>query len=133
MNMNMEKSSSAIVLIEFQKQWTKKTLYNRLIKRQLNRRNVLQNTKTLIKKARSEGCKIIHAPLIIDPKDKKGWLAYLTFANVFTTGTWKSEFSEGVYEDEDHVVKGRYAFDAFIGSDLEHMLKGDDVKNLFLC
>jgi hypothetical protein len=52
-------------------------------------------------------------PLIIDPKNKKGWLAYLTFGNVFRKGNWKSELSECVYEEKDHVVTGRYAFDAF--------------------
>jgi len=29
----------------------------------------------LTKKARSKGFKIIHAPLIIDPKNNKGWLS----------------------------------------------------------
>lgn len=93
----------------------------------------MQNSQALVKKTRSKGFKIIHAPLIIDPKNKKGWLAYLTFGNVFTRGTWKSELSEGFYEEKDHVVKGRYAFDAFIGSDLENILRENNVKNLFLC
>jgi len=66
-------------------------------------------------------------------KFQKGWLAYPTFGNVFTKGTWKSELSEGVYEEKNHVVKGRYAFDAFIGSDLENILRENNVKNLFLC
>ncbi len=131
--MNIEKDRSAIVLIEFQKQWTEKGLYYWLIKGQLNKRNVMQNSQALVKKARSKGFKIIHAPLIIDPKNKKGWLAYLTFGNVFTRGIWKSELSEGFYEEKDHVVKGRYAFDAFIGSDLENILRENNVKNLFLC
>ena len=56
---------------------------------------------------------LFQVPLIIDPKNKKGWLAYLTFGNVFRKGTWKSELSECVYEEKDHVVTGRYAFDAF--------------------
>ena len=131
--MNIEKSKSAVVLIEFQKQWTEKGLYYWLIKGQLNKRNVMQNSQALVKKARNKGFKIIHAPLIIDPKNKKGWLAYLTFGNVFTRGTWKSELSEGFYEEKDHVVKGRYAFDAFIGSDMENILRENNVKNLFLC
>jgi len=131
--MNIEKKKSAILLIEFQNQWTDKGLYHWLIKHQLTSRNVLINTQTLVREARKKRVKIIHAPLIIDPKNKKGWLSYLTFGNVFTKGSWKSEITEDFYEEKDHVVNGRYAFDAFIGSDLETILRENNVKNLFLC
>jgi len=131
--MNINKSKSAILLIEFQNQWTQKGLYNRLIKKQLNTRNVLENTRSLVNNARKQGIKIIHAPLVIDSKDKKGWLAHLTFGKVFTQGTWKSEISDGLFEKGDLLVKGRYAFDAFIGSNLETILKENNLENIFIC
>ena len=124
---------SAIVLVEFQNQWTEKGLYHRLIKRQLRSKNVLENTRTLVREARESGVKIIHAPLVIDPEKKRGWLAHLTFGGVFTKDTWKSEFTEGVYEEGDLVVEGRYTFDAFTGSNLEQLLRDNQIERIFLC
>ena len=131
--MNIEKDRSAIVLIEFQNQWTGKGLYHSLIKAQLTSRNVPANTITFVDEARKKGIKIIHAPLIIDPENKKGWLAWLTFGKVFTKDTWKAEISEGLFKEGDILVTGRYAFDAFVGSDLEQAIEEKSIKNLFIC
>jgi nicotinamidase-related amidase len=131
--MNIEKSKSAIVLIEFQNQWTGKGLYHWLIKDQLTSRNVLSNTLTLVDESRKRGIKIIHAPLIIDPENKKGWLAWLTFGKVFTKGTRKAEIMEGLFKEGDILVTGRYAFDAFVGSNLEIVVENNQIENLFLC
>ena len=131
--MKLDKQKTAILLIEFQNQWTKKGLYHRLIKGQLEKRGVLGNTKKLVNWARNEGIKIIHAPLVIDPRNKKGWLAFLTLGKVFTKGTWKSEISEGLFKEGDLLVKGRYAFDAFVGSDLEDILRQNGIETVFVC
>jgi nicotinamidase-related amidase len=131
--MSINKGSLAIVLIEFQKQWTEKGFYYRLIERQLKSRKVLENTHRLIKNARDKGIAVIHAPLIIDPKNKKGWLAHLTRGKVFTKGSWKSEITEGLYERGDLIVEGRYSFDAFKGSDFEELLKNNCLETLYFC
>ena len=131
--MKTNKPRSAVLLIEFQKQWTEKGIYNKLIKKQLNNRNVLKNTKNLVKKARKQGAKIIHAPLIINPMNKKGWFAFLTLGKVFTKGMEKSRIAEDLVERGDLIVRGRYAFDAFVGSNLEKILKENKIKNVFVC
>jgi len=131
--MHVDKSLSAILLIEFQNQWTKKGFYNWLIRKQLETRSVLGNTKDLVNRARKQGIKIIHAPLIIDPKKKKGWLALLTFGKIFTKGTWKSQISDGLLRKGDLVVEGRYALDAFVGSNLENILRDNNIENIFIC
>jgi len=131
--MNIEKERSAIVLIEFQNQWTVKGFYHWLIKGQLTSRNVLENTITLVDEARKKGVKIIHAPLIIDPEHKKGWLAWLTFGKVFTKGTRKAEIMERLFKEGDILVTGRHAFDAFVGSDLKQVIEGNDIETLLIC
>jgi len=131
--MNIEKERSAIILIEFQNQWTGKGLYNWLIKGQLTSRNVLANTITFVDEARKKRVKIIHAPLIINPEHKKGWLAWLTFGKVFTQGTRKAEIMEGLFKEGDILVTGRYAFDAFVGSDLEQVIEDNDIETLLIC
>ncbi len=87
--MQLQKHETAIVLVEFQKQWTEKGLFNQLIKHQLVSRNVVRNTQRLVANAREKSITIIHAPLVVDLYNKKGWLAYLTFGRIFTKDTWK--------------------------------------------
>lgn len=131
--MDNDKTRSAILLVEFQNQWTQKGLYNWLIKKQLDTRDVLRNTQHLVEHARKQGIKIIHAPLVIDPKNKKGWLAWLTLGKVFTKGAWGSDITDSLFEKGDLLVKGRYAFDAFVGSNLEAILKEHVIENIFVC
>lgn len=122
---------AAIVLIEFQKQWTGETLYNRLIRRSLTARNVVERTRQTVRAAREAGMTVVHAPLVCDPEQKEGWLATLTRARVFTKDTWKAEFTPGVYEDGDRIVEGRYSFDAFEGSNLAAILDEHDIETVF--
>ncbi len=131
--MNIKKRKTAVVLIEFQNQWIGKGLYNWLIKGQLKSRNVLAKTLILVDEARKKEGLIIHAPLIIDPENKKGWLAWLTFGKVFTKGTRKARIMEGLFKEGDILVTGRYAFDAFLGSDLEQVIEDNDIEMLLIC
>jgi nicotinamidase-related amidase len=124
--------TSAIVLVEFQNQWTSPGLYHSLIKGQLRSRAVLENTRRLVGRARARGSTVIHAPLVVDPENRRGLLAHVTFGRVFTKGTEKSAITAGLFRDGDLVVEGRYAFDAFIGSNLEELLRGRSSETLFL-
>jgi nicotinamidase-related amidase len=135
--MQFQTNETAIVLVEFQKQWTEKGLFNQLIKHQLDSRNVIRNTQHLIAKIREKGIVIIHAPLVVDPYNKKGWLAHLTFGQIFTKDTWKAEITPGLFDESDPIAQREYynlkAFDAFFESGLELVLKDHAIKNLFIC
>jgi nicotinamidase-related amidase len=120
---SLDPDRTAVVLVEMQKQWTASGLYNWLIRGQLEGKNVLDNTRRLVRTARGAGVPIIHAPLVVDPEDPRGWLAHLTFGQIFTKGTARAEFAEGVYEEGDLVATGRYALDPFVGSNLEELLR----------
>lgn len=128
---------AAIVLIEFQKQWTEKGLFHWLIKQQLESRDVVENTQRLLKEARERGVTIIYAPLVVDPQHKKGWMAYATFAQIFTKDTWKSELVPDLFAEGDLIAPRRYynlqAFDAFYKSDLEQLLNEHSITKLFIC
>ena len=88
---------------------------------------------SLVDNAGKKGVKIIHAPLFTDPEHKKGWFAWLTFGKVFTKGTRKVEITEGLFKEGDILVTGRYAFDAFVGSNLEIVVENNQIANLFIC
>ena len=135
--MQFQVDETAVILVEFQQQWTKKGLFHWLIKNQLESRNVVENTRHLVTEARKLGVPIIHAPLVVDPDNKKGWLAYPTFGRIFSKGSWKSAFVPGVFEDGDPVARREYynlkAFDAFFESPLEQVLVERGIKNMFIC
>ncbi len=135
--MQFDKNKTAIVLVEFQKQWTEKGFFHSLIKNQLESRDVVKTTQMLVKEARKLGIKIVHAPLIVDPHNKKGWMSYPSFGMVFTKGTWKSEFVPDLFEKGDLIAKREYynykAFDAFYKSSLEETLQNHNIKNIFIC
>jgi nicotinamidase-related amidase len=123
---------SAILLVEFQNQWTLRGPYHRLIRDQLATRRVLANAQALVRGARERGVAIVHAPLVIDPLRKRGWLAHASAGRLFTRGTWKAEITDGLFRPGDHVVRDRYAFDAFAATDLETTLRALAVTHLFV-
>lgn len=129
---NLVNNKSAVVLIEFQNQWTESGLYHTLIKGQLHARGVIDNARRLVRKSREHGIRIIHAPLVIDPRNKRGWFAHLTLGKVFTRGSRKAQITTGLHENGDLVVEGRYAFDAFVGSNLEELLLSSQADTLYL-
>ena len=135
--MQIDVKETAVVLVEFQQQWTQKGLFYWLIKNQLESRNVIENTRHLVTEVRKLGATIIHAPLIVDPHNKKGWMAYLTFGRIFSKDNWKSEFVAGVFADGDPIATREYynlkAFDAFFESPLEQVLVERNIKNMFIC
>ncbi len=135
--MQLEPGKTAIVLVEFQKQWTEKGLFNWLIQRQLAARRVVENTQRLVSKAREAGWPVIHAPLVVDPQNKKGWMAHLTFGCIFTKGSWKSELVSGLFAEGDPIALRQYynyqAFDAFYKSGLEQTLRQHNIQNLLIC
>jgi len=127
--------NSAILLIEFQKTWTKQGIFRWLIKKEYESRNILKNTIKLITEARDKGIEVIQAPLILDKDDKnyKKTPFPARLLNCFTKGTWKAEFTDDIYEKSDIVAQGRYAFDACKGSNLEKLLKENKIEKIFIC
>jgi nicotinamidase-related amidase len=126
--MDLHPPTTALVLVEFQNQWTAPGLYNSLVKGQLGSRGVVENARGLARAARGAGGLVVHAPLILDPENKRGWLARATGARVFTKGTPKAEITPGLYAEGDPVVGGRHGFDPFVGSDLEEILRGSGIR-----
>jgi nicotinamidase-related amidase len=131
---DIQKRNTAILLIEFQKTWTEKGIFHKIIKKEYKQRTVLDNTKNLLSEARKNGIKVIQAPLILDKKDtnykKNPFPARLL--KRFTKGTWKAEFTDGIYEITDLVIEGRYGFDATEGSNLEKILRENNIRTVFV-
>ncbi|MFK5977514.1 MAG: isochorismatase family cysteine hydrolase [Rhizobiaceae bacterium] len=115
-------TKDVIVLLEFQNQWTKPGLFNLLVKRELKRQNVIENTIRLTKAARAKNIPILQAPLWVDPNNLKGLYANLTRGLFFRKGHRLGEVDPDILSDTDIIIRGRTAFDAFIGSELDDAL-----------
>lgn len=123
---------TALVLVEFQRQWTDPGFYKRIIAAQLDGRSVLETSRRFAADARRAGVTVIHAPLVLDPANKRGALAHLTRARVFTKGTPRAALTDGVYADGDFIATGRTGFDAFGNSTLERELRTRALNTLLI-
>ncbi len=128
--MQLHPDQSAVVLVEFQNQWTRPGVYHSLIARQLRQRATIAHAEELVSAARAAGVLVIHAPLVIDPRDRRGVLARLTRGLVFTIGSAAAEVDERVYQEADLVVDGRTAFDPFVDSTLATVLTDRGIRSV---
>lgn len=131
----IQHENSAILLIEFQNTWTKKGVFYQLIKNEYTQRRVLENTIALTECARKNGVQIIQAPLVLD-KNSENYKRTPLPARIlkrFTKGTWKAEFTDGIYDSKDLVTEGRYGYDVTQGSNLEKILIQENIKTIFVC
>jgi maleamate amidohydrolase len=125
----------AILLIEFQRTWTDRGIFHALIKRQYRSRQVYAHTRKLLQEARAKGIPILQAPLVLDKGDRTRYQKAPLPARLFKRfqkGTWKAEFTEGIYEPSDIVVQGRSSYDASIDSDLLEKLEEQQVGTVYV-
>lgn len=130
----MSKSNSAILVVEFQKTWTEKSLFHKLIKKELESRNVVSNTMNFLNSAREKGVKIIQSPFIIDKNDKHKYKKMPIQPKIlgqFKAGTWRAEYTDGIYNLTDLEVVGRTAFDNTINSNLLDLLKSNKIDKVY--
>ena len=127
-------SKSAILVVEFQKTWTEKSFFHKLIRKEYKSRNVYQNTKQLLEIARKNGLKIIQSPFILDKNDKEKYKTIPfppKFFGQFTANTWRAEYTEGIFDATDIEVKGRTGFDNTKGSNLRDILKEHEIGKVY--
>ncbi|NOX35529.1 MAG: cysteine hydrolase [Deltaproteobacteria bacterium] len=131
---NIKPDDIAIILIEFQKTWTERSFFHKLIRKQYESKNVYQNTLELLEVARKKDVLIIQAPFILDKNNKEKY-KQIPFPpklfGQFTANTWRAEYTNGIYLKTDIEVSGRSGFDACMGSNLQQILKKHNIKKLY--
>ncbi len=129
-----DNSKIAILVVEFQKTWTERSFFHRLIKKEYKSKNVYQNTKQLLEVARKSGFQIIQSPFILDKNDKEKYKK-IPFPpklfGQFTANTWRAEYTEGIFDKSDIEVKERTGFDNTKGSNLQNILKENKIEKIF--
>jgi len=106
-----------------------------LIKKEYESKKVYQNTKQLLEIARESGLKIIQSPFILDKNDKEKYKK-IPFPpklfGQFTANTWRAEYTEGIFDESDTEVKGRTGFDNTEGSNLQNILKENEIEKILI-
>ena len=126
--------TAAILVIEFQKTWTERSFFHKLIKKQYEANNVYQNTRELLKVARKNRVVIIQSPFILDKNDRERYkeIPFLPkLFRQFTANTWKAEYADGIFASTDLEVKGRTGFDNTKGSNLRQLLKENGIEKIY--
>ena len=122
------------MVIEFQKTWTEKSFFHKLIKKEYESRGVYRNTLNLLKVARKNGLKIIQSPFILDKNDREKYKKIPIPPKLFgqfTANTWRAEYTEGIFDKSDIEVKGRTGFDNTKGSNLQDILKKNKIEKIY--
>jgi len=130
----LNNSKTAILVVEFQKTWTERSFFHKLIKKEYETKNVYQNTKQLLEVARKNGLTIIQSPFILDKKDKEKYkkIPFLPkLFGQFTANTWRAEYTDGIFDKSDIEVKGRTGFDNTKGSNLQAILKENKIEKIY--
>jgi len=138
--LTLEPSKTAVLFIEYQNEFTTEggALYG-AVKDCLEKYDTIENSKKLMAAAREAGVTIVHAPISFDKghnaisKEAYGILSAIKEGKTFTEGEWSSEFCEGMKPvDDDIVVKGKTGLCSFSSTNLDFVLRQNNIQNLVL-
>jgi nicotinamidase-related amidase len=130
--------NSALVLIEFQKEWLGEDgKLVRLFDHPDRGRAAARRAKVALEAARESGMTVIHAPMILSPGyPELGDGKYGLRAAIPQAETWIGEgadFADGFEPVEgEPVVRGRVGASAFVGSDLQKILEQHGITTIYL-
>merc|ERR1712194_59117 len=100
---------------------------------------MLANSKAFVDAARGKGCKVFHLPISFDKGHHEigtspyGILQSVKEGEAFTAGEWGSEICNAMKPQEgDIVVKGKIGLCGFKSTNLDFLLRQNDIKNVVL-
>jgi nicotinamidase-related amidase len=136
----MDPRSTAVVLIEFQNDFTSKggALHD-AVAGSMSATNMMENAKEVVAAAREAGATIIHAPISFANGYKEitgspyGILKGVVDSNAFVKGEWGAEIVDDLKpEPEDIVVEGKRGLDTFASTNLDFILRSKGIQTVAL-
>ncbi|EGD59981.1 isochorismatase hydrolase [Novosphingobium nitrogenifigens DSM 19370] len=127
----MQASSTALVLIEFQNDFTTPGgVQHDAVKGVMESTGMLANTCDLVAKAREAGVTIMHAAISFADgypeiaSESYGILAGVKAAGAFKRGSWGAAIVDGLAPQEgDVVIEGKRGLDCFASTNLDFILR----------
>ena len=136
----MDASRSAVVLIEFQHDFTSEGgALHGAVADVMEQTSMIENTQALLAAAREAGATIIHSPIQFAPGYNEitshpyGILKGVVDTNAFVKGEWGSEIVAEVEPQEGEIVlEGKRGLDAFASTNLDFILRSKGVQTVAL-
>lgn len=136
----MNAKETAIVFIEFQNDFCKpQGVLHVQVKDEMQRLDTIANARKLLDAAREKGVKVIHCPFVYDADwcaktNAVGLLELIGKNRIFQPNTWGAAIIEELEPLGGEVVlNGKRGLSAFTNTELLHILKMGDYKNLLIC
>ena len=136
----MDPRSTAVVLIEFQNDFTSEGgALHGAVAGSMSATNMMENAKEVVAAAREAGATIIHAPISFANGYKEitgspyGILKGVVDSNAFVKGEWGAEIVDDLKpEPEDIVVEGKRGLDTFASTNLDFILRSKGIQTVAL-
>jgi len=139
--MNMDARRTAIVLIEYQNDFTTEGgAMHGAVAASMARQNMLSNSAELIRRARAAGAQILWTPIRFAEgyreitREPYGVLKGIVDAKAFRAGTWGAEITEALPRSEsDIMIEGKRGLDAFASTNLDFILRSLGIETVAVC
>lgn len=136
----MNKKETAIVLIEFQNDFTSEGgIFHDAVKGVMDANNMLENTVKLVENARKEGVQVIFVPISFTENyaeltsNPYGILKGVVDNGAFKKSNWGSEMVESLTPEEGEVIiEGKRGLCGFHSTNLDFILRSKGIKNIAL-
>jgi len=136
---SLDPLETAFVFIEFQNEFTTPggKLYE-AVEESIQTYGTLTNAEKVLNYARSSGCTVIHVPIEFEKGHNEisgdyGILANVKDGEAFTAKSWNSQFCVQMSPQEsDLVVKGKTGLCGFHSTNLDFILRQNQIKNVVL-
>ena len=135
----MKANETAVVLIEFQNDFCKEGgKLHEGVKSELARQDTIPNAVKLAAGARKKGAMVIHSPFVFNEKyfkdhQMQGIVKAVADGGALREGTWGAEFVDELKPQAgDKVVSGKCTLCGFNNTNLENLLKENNIKNVVI-
>jgi nicotinamidase-related amidase len=140
MNLSLDPTTSAILLIEYQNEFASKGgVLHGAVEGVMAETNMLANTVALVTAARARGVTIMHAPITFAEgygelsKHPYGILKGVVDGKAFIKGSWGAAFVDELAPQKgDIVIEGKRGLDTFASTNLDFILRSKGIKTLVL-
>jgi nicotinamidase-related amidase len=138
--MHFDPNTTAVLLIEYQNEFaTEGGVLHGAVAGVMQSTNMLSNTQTLVRAARSAGVTVMHAPITFAPgygeltRHPYGILKGVVDGKCFIKGSWGAAIIDELAPvDGDIVIEGKRGLDTFASTNVDFILRSKGIKTVII-